>query len=194
MFFTSVCNWMFYAVPTPLHSYTDITWWRQNYELRNFTRRSIASSLLQFNFLITLTLNPLNLHYFLNVWHKVSDTHKQNVTLHIAYLNHHWFIQGTKEVKYTLARAEAQHNMHRNGKIDDNSYKRINFCHITMQCIGTNTEQVFPHQLLKILLFLYMKQYLLWWLPSGHDYINLRYLSLDSYWWYNLTKHTFAAI
>ena len=46
----------------------------RNYEIFNSTHLSITSSLLEFNFLFTLLLNSLNIHFFLNMRNQVSDT------------------------------------------------------------------------------------------------------------------------
>jgi len=72
---------------------------KRNNDLRNSVHLSITSSLLEFNFLITLLLNDLKVYPFLNMRNEVSGT-KQHVKLYITYLNHYGFIQVTYKKRY----------------------------------------------------------------------------------------------
>jgi len=78
-----------------------------NYEFNNYVYLSITSSLLEFNLLITLLLNSVNIYFFLNTNNLVSNTDKQHVTLYITNLNHYGFLQKTKGKKINYTTAEA---------------------------------------------------------------------------------------
>ena len=65
-----------------LHKHNLVQTW--NYELSNSIHHSFTSSLLGFNFLLTLLLNALNLYSFLNMRHQVSNKTKQHVKLYIT--------------------------------------------------------------------------------------------------------------
>ena len=86
MYFTFVFTWILYVFPNPFHCYINITWWRHttmNYAIP-------SSSLLEFNLLITLFLNSLNIYSFLNMNNQVSNTDKQHEKLYINYLLTPW--------------------------------------------------------------------------------------------------------
>ena len=63
-----------------------------SYEFNNSVHLPITSSQLEFNLLIALLLNSLNIHSFLSKSNQVPNTDKQHVKLYITYLKNYGFI------------------------------------------------------------------------------------------------------